>query len=177
LKIFLNGGGGVNSTSGSNAVSAYPWGAHYVPIPGEELVFTRELFSELGIIEGYDAGGLPIYNEFYLCSDPMERLFIHGRWQEGLLPHIGISEKDTRQYTEFFGTMERFRQARGGDGRRAFAIPLELSSADESFRRFDRISMRRFMSDNGWDSEPLLWYTDYCCRDDYGCTFDDVSAW
>jgi hypothetical protein len=177
LLLELDGVVGGNSASGSNAVSAYPWGAHYVPIPGEELVFTRELFSELGIIEGYDAGGLPIYNEFYLCSDPMERLFIHGRWQEGLLPHIGISEKDTRQYTEFFGTMERFRQARGGDGRRAFAIPLELSSADESFRRFDRISMRRFMSDNGWDSEPLLWYTDYCCRDDYGCTFDDVSAW
>ena len=141
------------------------------------MVFTRELFAELGIIEGYDAGGLPVYNEFYLCSDPMERLFIQGRWQEGLMPNLGISEKDRQQYAEFFGTMERFKQAKGSDNRRAFAIPLELSSADEGFRRFDRISMRRFMSDNGWDSGPLLWYVDYCCRDDYGCTMDNVSAW
>lgn len=177
LLLELDGAVGGNSASGANAVSAYPWGAHYVPIPGEELVFTRELFSELGIIEGYDAGGLPIYNEFYLCSDPMERLFIHGRWQEGLVPNIGLSNKDRQQYAEFFGTMESFRQAKGSDGRRAFTIPLDLSSADESFRRFDIISMRRFMSDNGWDSGPLLWYVDYCCRDDYGCTIDNVSAW
>ncbi|MDA8083499.1 MAG: FAD-dependent oxidoreductase [Nitrospiraceae bacterium] len=177
LLLELGGTVGGNAASGANAVSAYPWGAHYVPIPGEEAVFTRELFRELGIIEGYDSKGLPIYNEFYLCADPMERLFIHGRWQEGLVPNIGISGRDKQQYAEFFGMMEGFRRARGADGRRAFAIPLELSSADERFRRFDRMSMRRFMSVNGWDSEPLLWYTDYCCRDDYGSTLDDVSAW
>jgi hypothetical protein len=37
--------------------------------------------------------------------------------------------------------------------------------------------MDRFMSDNGWDSEYLRWYVNYCCRDDYGCAMKDVSAW
>ena len=168
---------GGNAASGVNAVSAYPWGAHYVPIPGSEAVFVRELFEELGIIEGYNSKGLPVYNEFYLCADPMERLFIHGHWQEGMIPQLGISDKDRLQYREFFGQMEKFRQARGNDGRRAFSIPIDLSSGDSRFLKYDAMSMSRYLSDNGWDSEYLRWYVNYCCRDDYGCTMENVSAW
>lgn len=175
LELAEKSGG--NAASGANSVSAYPWGAHYIPIPADETVFVRELFEDFGIIEGYDSRGLPIYNEFYLCADPHERLFIHGRWQEGLIPQLGISEKDKRQYAEFFGTMERFKEVRGSDGRRAFSIPVDLSSQDSRFRRYDAVSMSRFMSDNGWDSEPLRWYVNYCCRDDYGCRMDETSAW
>ncbi|MBI5233030.1 MAG: NAD(P)-binding protein [Deltaproteobacteria bacterium] len=168
---------GGNSASGANAVSPYPWGAHYVPLPGEDSVFVRELFEELGVIEGYDKKGLPVYNEYYLCADPQERLLIHGRWQEGLVPQLGISEKDKRQYNEFFGTMNKFRDARGSDGRRAFSIPIDLSSRDMEFLKYDGTSMGRYMFDNGWDSEYLRWYVNYCCRDDYGCHMDEVSAW
>lgn len=177
LLLELEAKAGGNAACGANAVSPYPWGAHYIPVPSEESVFVRELFEELGIIEGYDRSGLPVYNEFYLCADPQERLFIHGRWQEGLIPHLGISEKDRQQYAEFFGAMEKFKKSRGRDGKRAFSIPLDLSSQDLSFRRYDAVSMSRYMSDNGWDSEPLLWYVNYCCRDDYGCRIDETSAW
>ena len=37
----------------------------------------------------------------------MERLFDAGRWQEGLLPQIGISDEDRRQYDEFFSAWNR----------------------------------------------------------------------
>lgn len=177
LVLELEEKAGGNAACGANAVSSYPWGAHYIPIPASEAVLVRELFEELGIIEGYDSSGLPIYNEYYLSADPHERLFIHGRWQEGLIPHLGISEKDRRQHAEFFGAMEKFREARGSDGKRAFCIPLDLSSRDSRYRGYDAISMSRFMSDNGWDSESLRWYVNYCCRDDYGCRMEETSAW
>ena len=177
LVLELADQAGGNAASGVNAVSAYPWGAHYIPIPAPEAVFVRDLFEELGVIEGYDSRGLPVYNEYYLCSDPHERLFIHGRWQEGLIPQFGISDNDKRQYAEFFGAMEKFKEAHGSDGRRAFSIPVDLSSQDSRFRRYDAITMSRYLSDNGWDSGPLNWYVNYCCRDDYGCRMDETSAW
>ncbi len=177
LLLELEGSAGGNSLSGSNKVSAYPWGAHYVPIPGMDGIHVKELFEELGIIERYDSKGLPVYNEYYLCADPQERLFIHGRWQEGLVPQIGMSEKDKKQYDEFFGAMERFKKTRGSDGRYAFSIPVDSSSMDAGFRKLDNISMAGYLSDNNWDSEYLRWYINYCCRDDYGCVMEDVSAW
>jgi glycine/D-amino acid oxidase-like deaminating enzyme len=168
---------GGNSRSGQNSISAYPWGAHYVPLPGPEMQHVRELFKELGVIEGYDPGGLPIYNEYYLCAEPQERLFVHGRWQEGFVPQTGISASDRRQYQEFFATMETFKSATGEDGRRAFVIPVDLSSRDPNFLRFDNFSMARYLDQNHWDSEYLRWYVNYCCRDDYGSTMETTSAW
>lgn len=152
-------------------------GAHYVPLLTDESVHAAALFEELGIITGRDAAGRPVYDDYALCADPRERLFRFGRWQEELLPDVGVSDDDRRQYRAFFAVMDGYRAARGEDGRKAFAIPLELSSRDERFRSLDRISMAAFMRLHGWDSEPLLWYVEYCCRDDYGTNPGEVSAW
>lgn len=177
LLLELEERAGGNSVNGVHAASLFPWGAHYVPIPNKESVFVLELFEELGIIEGYDSKGLPVYNESYLCADPHERLFMFGQWQEGLIPKVGISEDDSRQYSEFFGMMARFKKARGNDGRPAFAVPLDLSSRDSRFLKYDLISMERFLDNNNWNSEYLRWYVNYCCRDDYGASIKDTSAW
>lgn len=168
---------GGNSRHGENETTPYPWGAHYVPVPGPDAHLVHELFEELGIIEGRDREGLPIYNELFLCSDPQDRLLINGRWQEGLIPELGISEADKRQYKSFFETMEAFKVARGSDGRAAFSIPVDLSSRDPKFTALDQKTMAQYMDEHGWTSEPLRWYVDYCCRDDYGCRVGDVSAW
>ena len=167
---------GGNSRSGRNAVSAYPWAAHYVPLPTEESTYVRELFEELGVITGYEKD-LPVYNEYYLCADPHERLFIQGQWQDGLVPQVGITESDKRQYKEFFGRMQEFKNAKGRDLRSAFAIPVDASSRDPKFRRLDTISMDAFLQENGWHSTPLRWYVNYCCRDDYGRGSAHISAW
>jgi hypothetical protein len=178
LLLELESRPGGNAISGENEVSAYPWGAHYVPITGSDATEVTELFEELGIICGRDAGGLPIYNEEYLCADPMERLFIHGRWQDGIVPQLGLSEPDQRAMAEFLAEMHRLQAARGSDGRRAFTIPLDSSSCDEEFTRLDRITMADYLRQNGWfDSAPLRWYVNYCCRDDYGAGIEKISAW
>src|SRR5262245_28152006 len=168
---------GGNSRFGKNQVTVYPWGAHYVPLPTPESKAVRELFAELGSIQGYDPGGEPVYEEKYLCFSPQERLYRYGRWQEGLLPLLAVSNKDLEQYERFRELMAGYRTRRGQDGRKAFAIPMELSSRDRQFLELDRISMRDFLSSNGLDSVPLHWYVNYACRDDYGTEYSDVSAW
>ncbi len=168
---------GGNAASGRNAVSAYPWGAHYVPLVNDEATEVLALFEELGIIRGHDAAGAPIYEEEYLCSDPLERLFDCGRWQEGFLPQIGISDADAHDYSTFFTRTEQYRQMRGVDGRNAFAIPIDLSSHDPELLALDKITMEQWMTQQGWNSVPLRWYVDYCCRDDYGAGMAHVSAW
>ncbi|MBF0292889.1 MAG: NAD(P)/FAD-dependent oxidoreductase, partial [Nitrospinae bacterium] len=175
LEMERSAGG--NCISGRNGVSAYPWGAHYVPLPGPEAVFTRELFEELGVITGYDGSGLPIYNEYHLCSFPQERLLLNGQWQEGLIPNYGASKEDIGEFDSFFSAMDEFKRARGADGKRAFVIPVDESSRDERFLRYDDISMVKYMEDNGWKSKRLLWHVDYCCRDDYGDGMGEISAW
>jgi glycine/D-amino acid oxidase-like deaminating enzyme len=168
---------GGNAASGRNAVSAFPFGAHYVPRLTRESVHAAALFEELGIITGRGANGDPVYNEFYLCADPRERLYAYGRWQEDLLPSIGVTQEDQRQYDAFFAAIDGFRSRRGGDGHKAFAIPMEFSSTEPDLLALDRISMAEWMRTQGWASRPLTWYVDYCCRDDYGAHAADISAW
>lgn len=169
---------GGNAMSGQNEVSAYPWGAHYVPIASSDMIEVASLFEDLGIIQDHNAAGLPIYNEEFLCADPMERLFIHGRWQEGFVPQLGVAETDQRAIDAFFAEMQRFKSARGQDNRRAFTIPLDESSRDDQFTQLDKITMAKYLRQKGWlASTPLRWYVDYCCRDDYGAGVEKISAW
>lgn len=167
---------GGNSSSGANAISKYPWGAHYVPLPGAEAKYVREFFEEIGIIQGYKEG-LPIFNEYFLCSDSHERLFFQGQWQDGLVPQHGIQEDDKRQYAEFFSFIESLKRKTGSDGKPLFVIPLDMSSRDPEYLKFDLVSMSDFMLEKKWTSKYLNWYVNYCCRDDYGMPHDKVSAW
>lgn len=178
FKIFeLEDEVGGNSRSGKNSVTAYPWGAHYVPLANDESEYVREFFEEVGIITGTDKSGLPIYNELFLCHEPQERLFKDGGFQEGLVPKKGLQAADSDQIARFFTELNRLREARGKDGKKAFAIPLDLSSQDKEFLDLDKISMKDWMESQSFNSRPLLWYVNYCCRDDYGVGLSEVSAW
>ena len=48
---------GGNSHSGKNKDKVYPWGAHYLPIPGDDAIYTKELLKDLGVITGEDPSG------------------------------------------------------------------------------------------------------------------------
>lgn len=168
---------GGNARSGANEICAYPWGAHYVPVANAQTTEVRSLFEELGIIQGYDEAQRAIYNELYVCADPQERLWLHGRWQEGLVPSHGLTHEESAEIARFFKTIDELRHARGSDGRRAFEIPLDASSRDRRWLMLDTMSMAQWLRDNGYRAEPLLWYLNYCCRDDYGATLDHTSAW
>ncbi len=168
---------GGNAAFGSNAVSKYPLGAHYLPIVNNDDQLLIDFLQQHNVVTGFDAKGLPFYNEYYLCFDPEERLLINGEWQEGLVPDFGVPAADKQQITRFFKLINNYRQARGSDGKYAFTLPLDESSADETYRRLDKVPFTEYLKTNGFTSEYLLWYLDYCCKDDYGALAGKVSAW
>jgi phytoene dehydrogenase-like protein len=176
LLLEMDSDVGGNSTSGSNAISKYPWGAHYIPLPGPEAHYVRSFFEEIGVIQRYE-NGLPVFNEYYLCADAHERLFFQGEWQDGLVPQHGIQNIDKKQYDEFFAFIEVLKNKKGEDQKVIFSIPIDFSSQDPDFLKLDKISMAEFMMNKGWTSKYLNWYVNYCCRDDYGMPHDQVSAW
>ena len=179
--LELESDAGGNSRWGSNDVSAYPWGAHYLPVPSVESTAVRELLEEMGMVHGVDPNGDPIYDPRHLCHMPQERLFIDGRWQEGIsargLLGPGSPPEELAMLAEFEQQMRRYQAYRDARGRRAFALPMALSSDDPDLVALDRISMREYFDRAGWTSDRLRWYVDYCCRDDYGCSLETTSAW
>lgn len=175
--LELEGRAGGNATSGRNAVTAYPHASHYLPAPGKELPELVNFLDESGFIESYDSGGNPQYSEYAICHSPQERVFYRGGWHEGLIPIQAISPTDRTQCHDFFRKMEEMSVERGRDGRLAFALPLDKSSRDEKYISLDLQNMRAYLIANGWDSQVLHWYVDYCCRDDYGTTSFETSAW
>lgn len=177
LLVELESDAGGNSRAGRNAISAYPLGAHYLPLPTREATAVRELLGDLGVLQGDPRAAKPVYDERYLCATPQERLYRNGRWQEGLLPHSGVSVAERRQYLHFSALMDDFKRRRDASGRRAFALPMALSSRDPDLLALDTLSMRDWLLARGLDSEPLHWYVNYACRDDYGAGSAAVSAW
>lgn len=168
---------GGNSVSGQNAVSAYPWGAHYLPIPDLRNRELLDFLKDCNAINGFDPADLPIYNEYYLCHDPEERLFINGHWQAGLVPEVGVPEADKAQIARFFKLIDELKQAKGHDGKDAFAIPLDHSSTDYNYRMLDAVSFETYLNEQEFTSPYLRWFLEYGCRDDYGTTLSNTSAW
>ena len=168
---------GGNARHGRNAISAYPWGAHYVPVPNNDLTEYLDFLKESGVITGTAENGLPVYNEAYLCFDPQERLYINGRWQDGVVPNYGLPEEEQKQVQQFLERMNDFRFQKGQDGKEAFAIPVDASSKEERFTRLDKLTMKDWLVQNSFTSPALHWYVNYCTRDDFGTTYDKVSAW
>ena len=168
---------GGNARSGRNDVSRYPWGAHYVPVPVDPNPALEALLSEAGAVEGRTPDGRPVWAEQVLCADPEERLFFRGLWWEGLYPRAGASGQDLAELARLEREMHRFASLRDARGRRAFAIPRRLSSDDAEWTALDRISMREWLSRNGFTGSRLVWFVEYGCRDDFGSSLDDTSAW
>ena len=180
--LELHSSCGGNSLSGASPVSGYPWGAHYIPVPNRESVLVRELFDELKVTDAApntngSQAGAPCYKEDFLCADPQERLYRLGEWQSGILPSSFLSQVEHDEQARFFELMHSFKDRVGSDGRPAFAIPLDLSSTDEEFRKLDTVPFSRFLDEAHLTSHSLRWYISYCCRDDYGCEPHEISAW
>ena len=163
--LELESTAGGNARWGENAVAAYPWGAHYVPLPGPAGGLVRELFTDLGVYDGAR------WDERHLVHAPAERLFLHGRWQEGLEPQVGPARRDRDQFARFEARMA----ALAATGR--FTIPSAEGLGDGAVPVEDGLSMAAWLDREGLDSPWLRWVVDYACRDDYGGLAGDVSAW
>jgi protoporphyrinogen oxidase len=169
--------GGTARSGEAHGVVPYPWGAHYLPAPLKENRALVALLDELGVLEGADAEGEPVVAEQFLCRDPEERIFYRGRWYEGLYLHAGASDEDARQLQLFNSEIDRWAAWRDAKGRRAFSIPIARCSDDAEVASLDRISMDEWMRRHALNSERLRWLVDYACRDDYGLSAEQASAW
>jgi glycine/D-amino acid oxidase-like deaminating enzyme len=156
---------GGNSRWGENELTPYPWGAHYVPVPGKHAVYVRELFSELGVLKPDGT-----WEERYLCFAPQERLFAYGRWQEGIEPAVGLTSTDRDQFRRLADLTDALRTTE------RFTVPMDVGLSDRD-EPLDRVSFADWLAVNRFDSKPLIWYMNYVCRDDYGAMAADVSAW
>lgn len=162
--LEMNDQAGGNARSGENEVSAYPWAAHYVPVPGPSAVYVRELFEELGVLRD------GAWNERFLCFSPQERLFLYGKWQDGIEPSIGLSRSEREQFQKLEDLFAAFRNSG------AFTIPMELG-LNRGSRELDRHSFADWLRREGIDTPMVMWYMNYCCRDDYGALASETSAW
>jgi glycine/D-amino acid oxidase-like deaminating enzyme len=154
---------GGNARSGENEVSAYPWAAHYVPVPSVKSTLVRELFEELGVLRD------GVWEERYLCFSPQERLFAHGEWHDGIEPDFALDAAGRAAFGRFDQLIAELR-ASGG-----FTIPMADGVRRDS--PLDRISMADWLAQHQLDVPALRWYIDYACRDDYGALARDTSAW
>ncbi|MEZ5354184.1 MAG: NAD(P)-binding protein [Bryobacteraceae bacterium] len=163
LILDMEQSAGGNSRYGENEVSAYPWAAHYIPVPDVRSTLVRELMTEVGLLRD------GVWEERHLCHAPQERLFLHGRWQEGLEPELGVTRNDRDQYKRFHERMAEF----AGSGE--FRVPMETGIRKR--QDLDRLSMTAWMDAGQFTSPYLRWLVDYSCRDDYGAAARSVSAW
>ena len=162
--LEMNAQPGGNARWGENEVTAYPWAAHYVPVPGPKAVYVRELFEDLGVLKNGR------WEERYLAFSPQERLFLYGRWQEGIEPAVGLTQKDRAQFQRLEDLFTEFRKSG------SFTVPLELGISPK-YQDLDRLSFSGWLRQQGFDSRLLHWYMNYACRDDYGALSSDTSAW
>lgn len=166
-----------NAAGGAYGELAYPTGAHYLPIPPQECLHVRHLLYDLGIITRDPYGPKPQYDEKLVLHAPHERLLYGGKWQEGIMPRAGVPAAELAEHARFNAEMEKLHAMRGADRRKVFTLPAAHASTDPAWRRLDTITFKAWLAQNGYRAPSLLWYLDYCCRDDYGTGIDRVSAW
>lgn len=168
---------GGTARGGESAAGPFPWGAHYVPAPLAGNPLLVELLREMGAVEAMNPDGSPVIAEGVLCRDPQERLFFRGRWYDGLYLHAGESPDDDAQLRRFHAEVWKWAGWRDARGRRAFAIPVATGSDDAAVVALDRLSFADWLGANGFTSSRVRWLADYACRDDYGMTAEQTSAW
>ena len=167
-----------------------PLGAHYLPLPGPQAREVSAWLHELGLLK--QVLGRTVADERHLCHSPQERLFFEGRWVEGLLPPMEPGSAGLRQMRAFGRAVAQLR----GDGMGAapgaakaatkgaatnsgpaFALPAHRSAWGPLQAALDAQTFAQWLDARGLDDPHLRWYLDYCCRDDYGATPAEVSAW
>jgi phytoene dehydrogenase-like protein len=154
--------------------SPHPLGAHYLPSPHPDCRALELLLTDLGVLLGRDARGRAEYAPSCVVASPTERHQVGLLWDDGLYPDRDETADEAAQWARWHDHLHALDARRGSDGRRLFTLPVAHSSAE--LRHLDRISLARYLDDLGLTSWRLRWAVDYACRDDYGCTAAQVSA-
>ncbi|WP_394788208.1 FAD-dependent oxidoreductase [Rhodoferax sp.] len=167
--LELEDSAGGNSRGGMVGGIACPLGAHYLPVPSDDAPEVQNLLEEFGLRRR--VAGRWEYEERHLCHSPQERLFFRGAWQDGLLPLQGVGATTLAQYQKMATLVEQLRQ------QSRWTIPALKTPFTQVQHALAAITFAAYLAQNGLDDPQLLWYLDYCCRDDYGAGLTTVSAW
>jgi hypothetical protein len=146
-----------------------PLGAHYLPLPGAQAHEVADWLHEIGLLRLEN--GRSVADERHLCHSPQERLFFDGTWHEGLLPPADAGSSTWTQYRRFGERVDAVQRELG------FAIPSSRVPWRAGHGALDAMTFQQWLAREGLDDARLVWYLDYCCRDDYGAGIDSVSAW
>ncbi|MCA9534993.1 MAG: NAD(P)-binding protein [Myxococcales bacterium] len=169
---------GGTARSAESAVTPYPWGAHYLPMPMAHNPDLLALLQDMNALEpDPQEGGELRGAEALLVREPESRIFHQGYWERGLYPYAGASADDLAELARFRQKVDEYVRYRDSQGRRAFAIPVALSTTDEQVMALDRLSAAAWLDREGFRSARLRWLVDYACRDDYGLRAEQASAW
>ncbi len=166
---------GGTSAYGTDAVVPYPWGAHYVPVPLPQNRALKALLAEMNVLA--EAGDTVSARERFRIREPVERLFYDGSWHAGLFPTNGASQQELEELSTFEARVRHWAGLRDGQGKKGFRLPMRFSSDDATFRELDEKSAKSWLAELGIRSQRVLWYLELACRDDYGMTLEQTSAW
>lgn len=160
---------GGNSRGAALGGMACPQGAHYLPVPGPAAAEVQDLLEELGLRQR--VAGRWQYDERHLCHSPQERLYLHGHWQEGLLPLQGVGAATLAQYRKFADLVEQAQRSA------PWQLPMQNRPVAQLQSALAAMTFVAYLQQNSLTDPYLHWYLDYCCRDDYGAGLETVSAW
>ena len=168
---------GGNSRYGENHFSKYPMGAHYLPIPNREDKELIAFLFENGMYKGDDENGKPIFDDYQLVFPKDERYFFKNRWVSDFPQVDLVSESAAVELKSFQKLVHTYKTMRDDDGKYWFTIPIVAASTCDEVKLLESMTFKKWLSDNDFKSEELLWYLNYACKDDYGLGIDYVSAW
>jgi phytoene dehydrogenase-like protein len=167
--LELEDSAGGNARASTMAGITHPLGAHYLPVPSDDVPEVQDYLEELGLRQRI--GGRWQYDERHLCHSPQERLYFNGAWQDGLLPLAGVSAATLAQYGRFARLVDEWRRTGG------FQIPVRATAQARQCQAQLARPFAQYLAEQDLSDPHLLWYLDYCCRDDYGAGAAAVSAW
>ena len=164
---------GGNAKSGKNQYSAYPFGAHYLPIPDGNNKPLIDFLKNNNIIESFNDHRLPIYKESYLCFSPENRLLENHFWYEGLIGKA--SQKEQLELNIFNKLITDYKNLKINE-EFVFQIPTKNLNYTDDIIHLDNITFETFLLSNNIQSKKLHWYFNYCCLDDFGQGYNKISA-
>lgn len=168
-----------NASFGQHAFSAYPHGAHYLPLPSRRNMHVRHMLHAFGVLQDGLHDDRPTYDERAVVHAGMERVLHEGQWHEGLLP--ALTGAAQHQWDAVQAALEALGRSMDERQRAVFGTPLyaaDMQGAGAGATLgLDRISFAQWLDEVGVRDDTLRWYFDYCCRDEYGAPAKAVSAW
>ena len=176
LLLEMNNQPGGNSAHSGNRHSAFPLGAHYLSLPNPTNRPLIDFLKSINLIT-HEQDGKQTYNEQHLCHAPDERLLYRGLFHEGFVPDYGLDSETQQEIERFFELMKTYRALQSEDGKDLFNIPISATGESQLLDELDQQSFDAFLTKHAFKSEELLWFLDYCCRDDFGAGTDRISAW